>query len=182
MNTSTTSLNKPSFNSDKLINIISIAIPVAVALLIGIRTKVDLGAWTKTLPHVIGAINGLTSLALIAGFYFVKQRNVPAHRIAMLVAFVLGAVFLVTYILYHVSNPSTPYGGTGWTRPVYYFLLITHILFSIGVVRLVLLALHYAINNRIAEHKKVVKWAFPIWLYVSVTGVVVYLMISPYYV
>ena len=84
--------------------------------------------------------------------------------------------------LYHISNPSTPYGGTGWTRPVYYFFLITHIVLSIGVVRLVLYAIYQALTNQIEAHKKTVKWAFPIWLYVSLTGVIVYLMISPFYV
>ncbi|MES2730358.1 MAG: DUF420 domain-containing protein [Bacteroidota bacterium] len=164
-----------------LINILSIVIPMAVAVLIGIRTKIYLGEWTKVLPHVIGFINSLTSVLLILGFYFIKQKNVKAHKTMMLGAFVMGSVFLVCYITYHLSNPSTPFGGEGWIRPVYYFLLITHIGLSIGVVRLVLLAVYYALTNQILRHKKVVKYAFPIWLYVSVTGVIVYLMISPYY-
>ena len=96
-------------------------------------------------------------------------------------AFILGAVFLVTYILYHISNPSTPYGGEGIIRYIYYFFLITHIGLSIGVVRFVLLAMHHASNKEFNAHKKVVKIAFPVWLYVSITGVIVYLMISPYY-
>ncbi len=99
----------------------------------------------------------------------------------MLAAFTLGALFLVCYILYHISNASTPFGGEGFIRPVYYFLLITHIGLSIVVVRFVLQAVYYALTNQLARHRKVVKYAFPIWLYVSVTGVIVYLMISPYY-
>lgn len=172
----------PQNNNDKLVNILSIAIPLAVAILIGIRTKIDLGSWTKILPDVIAALNGSTALLLISGLYFIKKKQVNAHRMTMLAAFSLGAVFLITYILYHVSNQSTPYGGEGFIRIVYYFFLISHIVLSIGVVRLVLLALNHAISNRIAEHKKIVKWAYPIWLYVSISGVVVYAMIKPYYV
>jgi putative membrane protein len=99
----------------------------------------------------------------------------------MMLSFVQGALFLVLYILYHISNDSTPYGGEGLLRPIYYFFLLTHILLSVGVVWFVLKAVYFALSNQIAEHKKVVKWAFPLWLYVSVTGVIVYLMISPYY-
>ncbi|MDR6807645.1 putative membrane protein [Dyadobacter sp. BE34] len=171
---------KPKY--ERIINILAIAIPVVVALLLGIRQKIDLGAWTKVLPHVIGVINTLTAMLLIMGYYFIKQKNVIAHRQTMTTAFALGAVFLVCYVLYHVSNEATPFGGTGFVRPVYYFLLISHIVLSIGVVWFVLRAVYFGYTNQIAEHRKAVKWAMPIWLYVSVTGVIVYLMISPYYV
>jgi putative membrane protein len=87
----------------------------------------------------------------------------------------------VLYILYHISNPSTPFGGEGLIRPIYYTLLISHIGLSIGVVWFVLKAVYFALSNQIDEHKKIVKWTFPLWLYVSVSGVIVYLMISPYY-
>ncbi|MEO0334244.1 MAG: DUF420 domain-containing protein [Bacteroidota bacterium] len=165
----------------RAINILSIAIPVAVALLIGIRQKVPLGEWTTALPHVIGIINGATSLLLIAAVVVIKQQKVELHRKLMTTAFVLGAIFLVTYIVYHISNPSTAYGGEGAVRYLYYFLLISHILLSIVVVRYVLLAMYYALNNQFGDHRRIVKLAFPIWLYVSITGVAVYLMISPYY-
>lgn len=171
---------KPKY--ERIINILAIVIPVAVAMLLGIRQKIELGAWTKVLPHVIGVINSATAVLLLLGFYFVKQKNLNGHRQAMTGAFALGAVFLVCYILYHISNESTPYGGTGLLRPIYYFLLITHILLSIGVVWFVLRAVYFGYTNQIARHRKAVKWALPIWLYVSITGVIVYLMISPYYV
>jgi putative membrane protein len=175
-------INKDDKRIAKIINVLAIVIPIVVAILIGgIRQKIDLGAWTKFLPHLNGLINTLTSLALIAGLIAIKQKNIALHRLSMLIAFVLGAVFLVTYVIYHISNPSTAFGGEGWIRPVYYFLLISHILLSIGVVFLVLKALYFALSNQIVAHKKVVKWAYPIWLYVSVSGVLVYLMISPYY-
>jgi len=173
---------KKSSANDKLINILSIAIPIAVAVLIGIQTRIPLGNWTKVLPHVIGFLNSTTAISLIIGFIAIKNKNVELHRKSMGVSFVQGAVFLVLYILYHISNPSTPFGGQGIIRPIYYFLLISHILLSIGVVRLVLLAIYHALTGEIERHKKIVKWAFPIWLYVSISGVLVYLLISPYYV
>ena len=167
--------------NERLVNILSIVIPVAVALLIGIRTKIDLGGWTKNLPHVIGFLNTTTSLTLIAGFIFIRNKNITMHRRMMTLSFVQGALFLVLYILYHVSNASTPFGGEGILRPIYYVLLVSHISLSIGVVWFVLRAVYYALSGQITEHKKIVKWTFPLWLYVSVTGVIVYLMISPYY-
>jgi putative membrane protein len=170
-----------NIRTERLVNILSIAIPIAVALLIGIRTKIDLGYWTKTLPHVIGILNTTTSLTLLLGYYFIKNKNISRHRQMMGLSFVQGALFLVLYILYHISNPSTPYGGEGILRPIYYTLLISHIVLSIGVVWFVLRAVYYALSGQITEHKKIVKWTFPLWLYVSVTGVVVYLMIAPYY-
>jgi putative membrane protein len=170
-----------STKNEKVLNILSIAIPVAVALLIGIRTKIDLGTWTKVLPHVIGLLNTTTSLTLIAGYIFIKNKNIKGHRQMMGLSFIQGSVFLVLYILYHISNPSTAFGGEGIIRPIYYFLLISHIVLSIGVVWFVLRSVYFALSGQIEAHKRIVKFTFPLWLYVSVTGVVVYLMISPYY-
>ena len=165
----------------RIINILAFAIPVAVAAILGIRQKVDLGSWTKTLPHVIGVINSLTAVLLMLGYYFIKVRNRNAHRQVMTAAFLLGAVFLICYILYHISNESTPFGGVGAIRYLYYFLLISHITFSIVVVWFVLRAVYFGYTNQLPEHRAATKWALPIWLYVSISGVVVYLMISPYY-
>lgn len=166
---------------DRLINILAILIPVVVALLLGIRQKVDLGSWTTYLPHINAFINSATAVLLLVGFYFIKQKNINAHRTTMLVAFTLGFLFLVSYVLYHLSNESTPFGGQGSIRPVYYFLLISHITLSVVVVWFVLRAVYFALSGQIARHKAVVKWAYPIWLYVSITGVIVYVMIAPYY-
>lgn len=168
--------------NDKIVTILSLAIPLAVALLIGIRQKIDLGSWTKMLPHVIGLLNTTTSITLIAGYIFIKNKAIQKHSQMMMLSFAQGSVFLVLYILYHVSNPNTPYGGEGILKSIYYFFLITHILLSVGVVWFVLRAVYYALSNQIDAHKKIVKWTFPLWLYVSVTGVIVYLMIAPYYV
>ncbi|MGF7218996.1 putative membrane protein [Spirosoma lacussanchae] len=167
--------------ANRIINILSIAIPVAVAVLLGIRQKVDLGSWTTYLPHINAVINSATSLLLIMGLYFIRQKNIAAHRRTMLTAFTLGSLFLVSYVLYHLTNESTPFGGQGWIRPVYYFLLVSHIVLSVVVVWFVLRAVYFAVTNQINKHKQTVKWAYPIWLYVSTTGVIVYLLIKPYY-
>jgi putative membrane protein len=164
-----------------LINAVSAIVPLVVALLLGIQAKVELGAWTKVLPHVIGGINTLTALLLVVGFVLIRFGKVEGHRWAMTSAFLLGGCFLVCYITYHLSNPSTHFGGEGTTKMIYYGLLLSHIALSILVLPLVLRAFIYALTSQFEAHKRVAKFAFPIWLYVSVSGVLVYLMISPYY-
>lgn len=163
------------------VNILSIVIPVVVVILLGIRTKVDLGGWTKMLPHAIGAINTLTSVLLILGLVAQKMAKIQMHRLAMTSAFSLGAVFLVCYVTYHLTNRSTVFGGNGLMRGFYYVVLISHIGLSLVVLPLVLRTFLYALTDQIARHRRVAKYAYPIWLYVSTTGVIVYLMISPYY-
>ena len=167
---------------DGIIKILAIAIPLAVALLFGIRTKIDIGSWTKFLPHLNGLLNSMTAFLLILGYTLIKKKNIRMHRLTMLLAFGLGSLFLVSYVLYHLTNPSTPFGGDGLVKVVYYILLISHVLLAAIVVPFVLYAVYYALSNQIDRHKKIVKWTLPIWLYVSVTGVIVYLMISPYYI
>lgn len=164
------------------IKLLSIAIPLAVAVLLGLPTKLDLGEWVYTLPHVIGVINTLTAICLIAAFVAVKKKKIEWHKRFNSAAFVLGAIFLLCYVTYHASAESTSYGAEDTSKYVYFFFLMTHILLSIGVVPMVLLAFYYALNDMIDKHKRIVRFTFPIWLYVSVTGVIVYLMISPYYI
>lgn len=164
-----------------LIHTVSIVVPIVVALLLGIRTKFDLGTWTKVLPHVIGGINTLTSLLLILGWIAIKSKKVTLHRACMMASMGLGALFLVCYVTYHLSNPSTRYGGDGWLRTVYYVILISHIVLSLLVLPLVLRAFAYGIYGKFDHHRRIAKFAMPIWLYVSVTGVLAYLLISPYY-
>lgn len=167
--------------NEKTVNILAVAIPVAVALLLGIPFKLNLGSWTNMLPHINGLINSLTSLFLVIALAAIRRKNISLHRTSMLICVVLGLFFLVGYILYHLTHHSTRYEGTSPLNYVYYFLLITHIILAAVVVYFVLKALYFAFNNDFERHKKVVKWAYPIWLYVSVSGVLVYLMISPYY-
>jgi putative membrane protein len=164
-----------------LIVALSILIPVVVSVLLFNPEKLQAGGWVKWLPHFNGAINTATSMALIAGFLFIKSNKPEYHKMSMLTAFALGTLFLVSYLIYHSSVPSTSYGNTGAVRYLYYFLLLSHILLAVVVVPLVLLALYNAVIKNFVRHKKIVRYAFPVWLYVSVSGVIVYLMISPYY-
>ena len=167
---------------NRWINIMAVAVPLIVAVLLGVRQKVDLGEWTKSLPHINGLINSITAVLVVVGRVYISKGNIKMHRRAMTSAFLLGALFMVSYIVYHLSNDSTRFGSeTQIVRIVYYFLLISHIVLSVVVVWFVLRAVYFALSDQIPAHKRVVKYAFPIWLYVSVTGVIVYLMISPYY-
>lgn len=167
--------------SIKLINALSIIIPVAVAAMLGIRTKLPLGDWTHNLPLINAVINSTTSVLLLIALIFIKQKKIELHKMTMSTAFTLGAGFLVCYILYHISNESTKFGGEGAVRYFYYFILITHIACSLIVLPFVLRAYYYGLNRMDVQHKKVTRIAFPLWLYVSVSGVIAYAMISPYY-
>lgn len=169
--------NKNEKQSKLFINIISILVPVLIAVLLAFPNKIGLGVWTKNLPHIIGSVNILTTFALILGLVFIKQGKIKLHRTSMATAFTLGGVFLVCYVTYHLSNPSNRFGGEGIARYFYLITLLTHILMSLVVLPLVLRAMYYAITKQFANHKKIVKFAYPIWLYVSITGVIVYLML-----
>ena len=169
-------------NKSKLvINVLSIVVPIAVAVMLSFPDKLDLGVWTKSLSHAIGIINTLTTTALIAGLIFIKQKKVHYHRIAMTTAFILGGLFLVCYVIYHSTNPANKFNGEGAARLIYLFLLITHIGLSLVVLPLVLRAMFFAVTKQFEKHKKVVRYAYPIWLYVSTTGVIVYLMLYHFF-
>lgn len=160
-----------------LINFLSVIIPLAVAVMLSFPNRLDLGVWTKSLAHVIGGINTLTTLLLIAGLIYIKQRKIDRHRAAMTGAFALGCLFLACYVAYHISNPANRFSGEGTVRYVYFFILITHIALSLVVLPLVLRAMYYAVTGQISRHKSIVRYAYPIWLYVSASGVIVYLML-----
>ena len=164
-----------------VINLISILIPLVIVILLAFPNKLELGSWTRNLPHAIGAINTLTSVILILGLIFIKRNNLRLHRIAMTSAFSLGIAFLFCYVTYHISNPSNKFGGEGTVRYVYLIILLTHVLFSLVVLPLVLRAMFYAVTKRFDKHKAVVRYAYPIWLYVSVTGGIVYFMLNHLY-
>ncbi|HEY0657388.1 MAG TPA: DUF420 domain-containing protein [Pyrinomonadaceae bacterium] len=164
-------------NSLFFINVLSVIIPVAVAVMLSFPNKLNLGDWTKNLSHAIGLINTATTFLLIAGLILIKQNKINYHRIVMTSAFVLGGLFLVCYIIYHISNPANRFSGEGFVRYVYFFILITHIGLSLVVLPFVLRAVYFAATRQFSRHKSVVRYAYPIWLYVSATGVAVYLML-----
>ena len=168
---------------NKWIIVLSIIIPVAVAILFKVKLK-DFGVAVtplRFLPPIYATINGITAVLLVWAVVAVKKGNRRLHENLMKTAIGCSLVFLVLYIAYHMTTDSTPYGGNGTLRYVYFFILLSHILLSIAVIPLVLITYVRALAERFDRHKKIAKITFPIWLYVAVTGVVVYLMISPYY-
>lgn len=164
---------------NRWITVISIAVPVVVALLFGVRLPdvEPLGF----LPPIYATINGLTAVLLIAALGAIRSGKQELHRNLMTTCIGLSLAFLLMYVAYHMTSESTPFGGEGAVRYLYYFILISHILLSIAVIPLVLKTYAKAYLKDFAGHRKLAKVTFPVWLYVAVTGVVVYLMISPYY-
>ena len=188
--------SKKDKNANALIIILSIVVPTLVAFLLFNPAKIEnIGDWVYFLPHLHAVVNGLTAIILPLALYFVKKGDIPSHKKLMTVAFILGALFLVSYVVYHASVPSTKFGDVdgsgivsaeeiarlGIMRTVYFVVLLSHIVLAAIVLPFVLFSYFYALKSNVEMHKKVVRYAFPIWLYVSITGVVVYLMISPYY-
>ena len=164
--------------------IVSIVIPVAVALLFSVRLK-DFGINVEPfsfLPPIYAAINGLTAILLVLAVRAIKNGNRALHEKLMTSAIGCSVVFLLMYVAYHMTAESTKFGGEGVIRYVYFFLLITHIALSIIIIPLVLFTYVRALSSQFDRHKKLARITFPLWLYVAVTGVIVYLMIAPYYV
>ncbi|OWP64426.1 hypothetical protein CDA63_03350 [Hymenobacter amundsenii] len=139
------------------------------------------GLNVKALPAVNAGLNSLTAVFLMLGYYFIRRKQVSRHRAMMGLAFLLGSLFLVSYVAYHSQVASTTFGGQGLIRGVYYFLLLTHIVLAAVTVALVLFTLYFALTEQFYKHRRIARWTYPVWLYVSVTGVIVYFMISPYY-
>jgi putative membrane protein len=163
----------------RLITIVSIAVPIVVALLFGVRLP---GVEPlRFLPPIYAGINALTALLLLVALWAIKTKNVKLHERVMKICIALSLSFLVMYVAYHMTSDSTPYGGQGVIRIVYFTLLVSHILLSIIIIPLVLHTYLRAYLKQYQSHRKLARITFPIWLYVAITGVVVYLMISPYY-
>lgn len=161
-----------------LIITISILVPTAIASLTYIpkgQEAFDL----RFLPFLNAIINSCVSVCLVLGLLFIRQKDMQKHRICMFSALSLSVLFLVSYVIYHSLVPETKFCGTGWQRPVYFMLLISHITLAVPAVPLALLAVYQGVQKNFWSHKKVVRWAYPIWLYVSITGPVIYWMLSP---
>ncbi len=179
-----------------IIVFISVALPLFIGYLIfGYKADTETSGWIYMLPHINGMINSFTVIILVFGFVMIKQGNIVWHKTAMLTAFFLGILFIVSYSIYHANIPSQVFGDVnknglldsdetvvlGYSRFVYLSLLLSHIGLAIILAPFILMALYYALKGKIDKHRKIVKFALPIWLYVSITGVIVYLMISQYY-
>ncbi|MBQ0907226.1 DUF420 domain-containing protein [Flavobacterium sp. F-328] len=168
---------------NKWIIIVSIVIPVVVAILFGVKLK-DFGYNVEPLsflPPIYATTNGLTAILLVAAVMAIKNGNRKLHQSLMTAAIALSLAFLVMYVAYHMTADSTKFRGEGVIKAIYFFILITHIVLSIAIIPMVLITYVRALSQRFDAHKKIAKITFPIWLYVAVTGVIVYLMISPYY-
>ena len=174
-------MNTISKNDKKLkqaIWAVSIVIPVAVAILFTVKIEgLDLGF----LPPIYASLNALTAIGLIVAIVAIKRKNRKLHQRVIQVCLIFSILFLLLYVLYHMTSDTTPYGGDGILKMTYFFLLISHILLSMVVIPIVLFAYLFAWQGEFERHKKWTKFAFPLWLYVAVTGVLVYVMISPYY-
>jgi putative membrane protein len=175
----------PSANDSRyliLITVLSVLVPLLVAFLIFMPQTGKLGDVDVTfLPKLHAVLNSLTAVALLTGYYFVKNQKVRYHRFSMVTAFVLSSFFLISYVTYHYQASPTSYGGEGALRYFYYFVLLTHIVLAVVIVPLVLLSIYFGWSNQVERHRRVSRYTFPLWLYVALTGVLVYILISPYY-
>ncbi|MBO8141803.1 MAG: DUF420 domain-containing protein [Firmicutes bacterium] len=159
-----------------------IVVVVAVLYFLPSRLRPEIGGFDLTVLPLLNAVfNSLTTVFLLAGYAAIRRKRRDTHRRFILAAFATTALFLLTYIVYHSLAPSTPYGGEGVLRTVYYFILITHVVLAAIIVPVALFALFTGLNLEVVRHRRIARWAMPLWLYVSITGVLVYVLISPYY-
>ena len=164
---------------NRWIVVLSIAIPLVVAALFGI--KIPNVEPLTFLPPIYATINAFTAFVLVAAFWAIRNQKQNLHKRLMQLAITLSVLFLAMYVAYHMTSESTKFGGEGVIRYVYFFVLLTHIFLSVVVIPFVLITYVRAITNDFERHKKIARIAFPLWLYVAISGVVVYIMISPYY-
>ncbi len=162
------------------IKIISVAIPVVVAVLFTV--KIPNATPLSFLPPIYACINALTAVLLVIALIAIKSKKIKLHEWLMKTCIGLSLIFLVMYIAYHMTTDPTPFGGQGYIKILYFFILISHILLSIALIPLVLISYVRAFQKEFVSHKKIAKITFPVWLYVAITGVIVYVMISPYYI
>ncbi len=135
----------------------------------------------SVLPHLNASLNAVSCVLLLAGFYFIWRRRAAAHRACMLGALAVSGLFLVSYVVYHYNYGSVRFGGQGLVRPVYFVILVTHVLLAAAIVPLVALTVRRAVRGEFARHRRIARWTYPLWLYVSITGVIVYLMLYHLY-
>ncbi len=163
---------------------LSVIIPIAVAFLMLFPNVFHIASENydfSSLPFFHAVLNGSTAILIFTGFVLIKNKKTELHKATMLSAFSLSSIFLVSYVISKITNEPVPFGGEGMIRDIYFFILISHILLSIPVLPLALFSIYRAMTGEIEKHKSIVKWTFPIWMYVAITGVLVYLLMSPYY-
>ncbi|WP_270181512.1 DUF420 domain-containing protein [Alkalihalobacillus sp. CinArs1] len=161
---------------------LSIAVNVLVVVLFLLpEYNGEVGFDITILPLLNAILNSFTFVFLLAALIFILQKNVKVHRRFIFAAFTTTALFLLSYVTYHGLSESTSFGGEGIIRSIYFFILISHIILAAAIVPLALITVARGLNMQVEKHRKIARWTMPIWLYVSLTGVIVYLMISPYY-
>lgn len=161
---------------------LSIVVPLLVLILMYLPQRYNLfNAQLGSFPFFHAVLNFTTAIFLIAGYYFMRIGEIKWHRNVMIGAFVLSSIFLVSYVISKMSNDPVPFGGEGFMRPLYYFILITHIALSAIIVPLVLFTMYRGLTGENKKHAAIARWTFPIWLYVAITGVLVYVFMAPYY-
>lgn len=165
----------------RTIYVVSAIVFVAVVVLFNLPRVENPPSWIPLLPMLNAVINAICSLLLIASFIMIKRKQISWHKRLNLTAFFLSSLFLVSYIIFHAFGVETRFPADNPMRPFYLVILISHIILAALVLPLVLLSFYRGITGKIEAHKKITRWSMPIWLYVTVTGVIVYLMISPYY-
>lgn len=164
----------------RIIIFISLLIPAVVTALAFVKIPVE-GINLKFFPKFHATLNSITTILLLAGLFFIKRKNIPLHKACMMSAIFFSVAFLMSYVFYHAISEPTRYGGEGFIRYAYFFILITHIFLAAVVLPFILITVYRALTRQYGRHKKIAKWTLPVWLYVTITGVVVYLMMAEYY-
>lgn len=174
-------LKKNDKQAKLLIFTVSFVVFAAVAVLSRVQLEVDLGFDVHVFALINAVINSAVSILLVAALIAVKSKKYVQHKNIMFGAIILSVLFLVSYIAHHLLAGDTIYGGEGSIRYFYYFILITHIILAAIILPFILFTAYRSLTGEYDKHKKLAKYTWPLWLYVSVTGVIVYIMISPYY-
>lgn len=170
-----------TYNLKPYITAVSIVIPIVVAALYLLPKESLATDYFSFLPKVNATLNSIATILLLAAGWAVKEKKFDLHKKLMLSAVGVSVLFLLSYVTYHATSESTVFGGEGTIRTIYLFILLTHIVLAIAIVPLVLITLSRALSQKFDKHKKIARWTLPLWLYVTITGVIVYFMIAPYY-
>lgn len=170
-----------TYNLKPYIIAVSIVIPIVVAVLYLMPKESLATDYFSFLPKVNATLNSIVTILLLAAGWAVKEKKFDLHKKLMLSAVGVSVLFLLSYVTYHATSESTVFEGEGTIRTIYLFILLTHIVLAIAIVPLVLITLSRALSQKFDKHKKIARWTLPLWLYVTITGVIVYLMIAPYY-
>lgn len=176
-------MREPNLRLAKKLNTAATIVSVIVVALVVVMRRIhfDTGIDFSFLPPLHATLNALAAVALICSFYFIKNKNVEAHRKANFLALGLSVLFLLSYVVYHTTTEATKFGGEGTIRYVYFFFLITHVILAAISLPFILFTFIRGYTGQVKKHRKMAKWVFPIWLYVAITGPICYLMLMPYY-